>query len=175
MSVSRKQLTLSDRTLITFLYLQVLANEMNLQQTVIHQASQALNCCTDEEHGKGSQVEAEAQRLLLVASRSILPSYSTLLSKVYTCWFGCFVILRFLGVVLKLEFLFSIHPAERREALKAELDRLKGDPTGQKKAPAGPDCTSISASKGCITLQELRLPLKADFVCSTANRPGTIT
>lgn len=41
---------------------------MNLQQTVIHQASQALNCCTDEEHGKGSQVEAEAERLLLVAS-----------------------------------------------------------------------------------------------------------
>lgn len=44
---------------------------MNLQQTVIHQASQALNCCTDEEHGKGSQVEAEAERLLLVASEFI--------------------------------------------------------------------------------------------------------
>lgn len=48
---------------------QVLSNEMNLQQTVIHQASQALNCCTDEEHGKGSQVEAEAERLLLIASK----------------------------------------------------------------------------------------------------------
>lgn len=48
--------------------MQVLTNEINLQQTVIHQASQALNCCTDEEHGKGSQVEAEAERLLLVAS-----------------------------------------------------------------------------------------------------------
>lgn len=52
---------------------------MNLQQTVIHQASQALNCCTDEEHGKGSQVEAEAQRLLLVASESIQPTYTALL------------------------------------------------------------------------------------------------
>ncbi|KAE8282366.1 Anillin [Larimichthys crocea] len=60
--------------------MKILTNEMNLQQTVIHQASQALNCCTDEEHGKGSQVEAEAERLLLVAT-------------------------------------------ERREALKAELDR----------------------------------------------------
>lgn len=50
---------------------QILTNEMNLQQTVIHQASQALNCCTDEEHGKGSQVEAEAERLLLVASEFI--------------------------------------------------------------------------------------------------------
>nr|XP_046273942.1 anillin isoform X2 [Scatophagus argus] len=108
--------------------MKILTNEMNLQQTVIHQASQALNCCTDEEHGKGSQVEAEAQRLLLVAT-------------------------------------------ERREALKAELDRLKGDPTGQKRAPAAPEPTAVSASKGSITLQELRLPLKADFVCSTANKP----
>uniref|UniRef100_A0A8C4EFL4 Anillin n=1 Tax=Dicentrarchus labrax TaxID=13489 RepID=A0A8C4EFL4_DICLA len=110
--------------------MKILANELNLQQTVIHQASQALNCCTDEEHGKGSQVEAEAQRLLLVAT-------------------------------------------ERREALKAELDRLKGDPTGQKKAPAAPEPSSMSASKGSITLQELRLPLKADFACSTANKPVT--
>lgn len=108
--------------------MKVLTSEMNLQQTVIHQASQALNCCTDEEHGKGSQVEAEAQRLLLVAT-------------------------------------------ERREALKAELDSLKGAPAGQRKAPAASDPASISASKGSITLQELRLPLKADFVCSTANRP----
>ncbi|XP_035798132.2 anillin isoform X2 [Amphiprion ocellaris] len=108
--------------------MKILTNEMNLQQTVIHQASQALNCCTDEEHGKGSQVEAEAERLLLVAT-------------------------------------------ERREALKAELDRLKGDPAGQKKTSAAPEPTSMSASKGSISLQELRLPLKADFVCSTANKP----
>ncbi|XP_049890948.1 anillin isoform X1 [Epinephelus moara] len=108
--------------------MKILTNEMNLQQTVIHQASQALNCCTDEEHGKGSQVEAEAERLLLVAT-------------------------------------------ERREALKAELDRLKGDPTGQKKASAAPEPAGMSASKGSITLQELRLPLKADFVCSIANKP----
>lgn len=108
--------------------MKMLTNEMNLQQTVIHQASQALNCCTDEEHGKGSQVEAEAQRLLLVAT-------------------------------------------ERREALKAELDRLKGDPTGKKTSSAAPEPNAMSASKGSITLQELRLPLKADFVCSTANKP----
>ncbi|XP_038580935.1 anillin isoform X2 [Micropterus salmoides] len=110
--------------------MKILTNEMNLQQTVIHQASQALNCCTDEEHGKGSQVEAEAERLLLVAT-------------------------------------------ERREALKVELERLKGDPTGQKKASVAPEPTSMSASKGSITLQELRLPLKADFVCSTANKPDS--
>ncbi|KAM9306378.1 anillin [Pholidichthys leucotaenia] len=108
--------------------MKILTNEINLQQTVIHQASQALNCCTDEEHGKGSQVEAEAERLLLVAT-------------------------------------------EKREALKAELDRLKGDPAGQKRAPAATEPAGVSASKGSITLQEFRLPLKADFVCSTANKP----
>ncbi|XP_029920164.1 anillin isoform X2 [Myripristis murdjan] len=113
--------------------MKILTSEMNLQQTVIHQASQALSCCTDEEHGKGSQVEAEAERLLLVAT-------------------------------------------ERRVALKAELDRLKGEgPAGQRKAPVGsskaPENIGVSASKGSISLHELRLPLKADFICSTANKP----
>ncbi|XP_077405542.1 anillin [Vanacampus margaritifer] len=112
--------------------LKVLTNEMNLQQTIIHQASQALNCCTDEEHGKGSQVEAEAERLLLVAT-------------------------------------------EKREAIKAELQHLKGEgPASQKKYPSVSEPTSISASKGSICLQDLRLPLKADFVCSTANRPESV-
>ncbi|XP_061885377.1 anillin isoform X2 [Entelurus aequoreus] len=109
--------------------IKLLTNEMNLQQTIIHQASQALNCCTDEEHGKGSQVEAEAERLLIVATK-------------------------------------------KREALKTELQCLKGEnPAGQKKnlQPAG-----ISASKGSITLQELRLPLKADFVCAIANKPESV-
>lgn len=36
---------------------------------MIYQASQALNCCVDEEHGKGSLEEAEAERLLLIASK----------------------------------------------------------------------------------------------------------
>ncbi|XP_019712848.1 anillin isoform X1 [Hippocampus comes] len=112
--------------------LKILTNEMNLQQTVIHQASQALNCCTDEEHGKGSQVEAEAERLLLVAT-------------------------------------------EKREALKTELQRLKGEgPAGQKKTPLVSKPTGISASRGSICLQEIRLPLKADFVCATANKPESM-
>ncbi|CAL9691141.1 unnamed protein product [Knipowitschia caucasica] len=108
--------------------MKVLTSEMTMQQTVIHQASQALNCCTDEEHGKGSQVEAEAERLLLVAT-------------------------------------------EKREVLKAELDRLKGDPSAQKKAAALTEGSGLLASRGSLTLHELRLPLKADFVCSTANKP----
>ncbi|XP_046691278.1 anillin isoform X1 [Silurus meridionalis] len=110
--------------------MQVLSNEMSLQQTVIHQASQALNCCTDEDHGKGSQVEAEAERLLLIAT-------------------------------------------EKRVALKAELDQLKAEgPTVQKKSSSkAQDDMGVPPSKGSITLHDLRLPLKADFVCSSANRP----
>ncbi|XP_063041731.1 anillin isoform X2 [Engraulis encrasicolus] len=105
-----------------------LTNELNLQQTVIHQASQALNCCTDEEHGKGSQVEAEAERLLLIAT-------------------------------------------ERRVALKAELERVKAAGPGVDQRGGPGEGASATASKGSISLLELRLPLKADFVCSTANRP----
>ncbi|CAL8297287.1 unnamed protein product [Lota lota] len=113
--------------------MKALTSDMNMQQTVIHQASQALNCCTDEEHGKGSPVEAEAQRLLLVAT-------------------------------------------EKRLALKAELERLKGEgPAGQRRGAAGPSRApqdmGVPASKGSITLQELRLPLKADYVCAAANKP----
>lgn len=63
---------------------------------------------------------------------------------------------------------------ERREALKAELDQLRAGGPGQKKAPAATESAGMLASKGSITLQELRLPLKADFVCSTANKPGTL-
>uniref|UniRef100_A0A671N9V1 Anillin n=1 Tax=Sinocyclocheilus anshuiensis TaxID=1608454 RepID=A0A671N9V1_9TELE len=110
--------------------MKMLTNEMNLQQTVIHQASQALNCCTDEEHGKGSQVEAEAERLLLIAT-------------------------------------------ERRAALKVDLDQLKAEgPTAQKKSTSSAQVDmGLPASKGSISLLELRLPLKADFICSSANKP----
>ncbi|XP_029023239.1 anillin isoform X2 [Betta splendens] len=108
--------------------IKILTNEINLQQTVIHQASQALNCCTDEEHGKGSQVEAEAERLLLVATA-------------------------------------------KREALKTELERLKGDPKEHRREPEALEPCRVSPSRGLVTLHEFRLPLKADFVCSIANKP----
>ncbi|KAA0715178.1 Anillin [Triplophysa tibetana] len=36
-------------------------------QTIITQTLQALSCCSDEEHGKGSMQEAEAEKLLLVS------------------------------------------------------------------------------------------------------------
>ncbi|TKC34172.1 hypothetical protein EI555_008560, partial [Monodon monoceros] len=108
--------------------MQELNNEINLQQTVIYQASQALNCCVDEDHGKGSLEEAEAERLLLIAT-------------------------------------------EKRTLLIDELNKLKNEGP-QRKNKAGPISQSeFVPSKGSITLSEIRLPLKADFVCSTVQKP----
>ncbi|KAM9351950.1 anillin, actin binding protein 2 [Symphorus nematophorus] len=44
-----------------------LNEEAGKLQTVINQTLQALSCCTDEEHGRGSLEEAEAEKLLLVS------------------------------------------------------------------------------------------------------------
>ncbi|XP_039718686.1 anillin isoform X2 [Pteropus medius] len=108
--------------------MQELNNEINLQQTVIYQTSQALNCCVDEEHGKGSLEEAEAERLLLIAT-------------------------------------------EKRTLLLDDLNKLKNEGP-QRKNKAGPIAQSeFVPSKGSVTLSEIRLPLKADFVCSTVQKP----
>ncbi|KAK4825752.1 hypothetical protein QYF61_002235 [Mycteria americana] len=107
--------------------MQELNNEINMQQTVIHQASQALNCCFDEEHGKGSQQEAEAERLLLLAT-------------------------------------------EKRTALLEELNKLKSEgPHRRNKAVS--TSTEFAPSRGSVSISEMRLPLKADFVCGTVQKP----
>ncbi|XP_078607192.1 anillin-like isoform X1 [Branchiostoma floridae x Branchiostoma japonicum] len=46
-----------------------LMEQVASQQTIVHQASQALNVCRDAEHGKGSAEEVEAERLLLIATQ----------------------------------------------------------------------------------------------------------
>ncbi|NXQ18600.1 ANLN protein, partial [Peucedramus taeniatus] len=108
--------------------MQELNNEINMQQTVIYQASQALNCCFDEEHGKGSQEEAEAERLLLFAT-------------------------------------------EKRTALLEELNKLKSEGPHYKRNKAAPTSTEFAPSRGSVSISEIRLPLKADFVCGTVQKP----
>ncbi|KAM5156740.1 anillin [Mantella aurantiaca] len=105
--------------------LKILNNEINLQQTVIHQASQALNCCVDEEHGKGTQTEAEAERLLLFAT-------------------------------------------EKRAVLLAEINKLKSDGPPKRQQPSAHESTP---SRGLISISEIFLPIKPDFICSTSQRP----
>ncbi|XP_058301669.1 anillin isoform X4 [Hylobates moloch] len=108
--------------------MQELSNEINMQQTVIYQASQALNCCVDEEHGKGSLEEAEAERLLLIAT-------------------------------------------EKRTLLIDELNKLKSEGPQRKNKASPVSQSEFMPSKGSVTLSEIRLPLKADFVCSTVQKP----
>ncbi|NXR00280.1 ANLN protein, partial [Sagittarius serpentarius] len=108
--------------------MQELNNEINMQQTVIHQASQALNCCFDEEHGKGSQEEAEAERLLLLAT-------------------------------------------EKRTALLEELNKLKSEGPHSKRNKAASTSTEFAPSRGSVSISEMRLPLKADFICGTVQKP----
>ncbi|EPQ08880.1 Actin-binding protein anillin [Myotis brandtii] len=112
--------------------MQELNNEINLQQTVIYQASQALNCCVDEEHGKGSLEEAEAERLLLIAT-------------------------------------------EKRTLLIDELNKLKSEGSQRKNKAGLLSQSEFVPSKGSVTLSEIRLPLKADFVCSTVQKPDAAT
>ncbi|NXF80627.1 ANLN protein, partial [Sclerurus mexicanus] len=108
--------------------MQELNNEINMQQTVIYQASQALNCCFDEEHGKGSQEEAEAERLLLLAT-------------------------------------------EKRTALLEELNKLKSEGPHNKRNKGASTSTEFAPSRGSVSISEMRLPLKADFVCGTVQKP----
>jgi len=49
--------------------------DVQQQQRVIQQASAALNCCYDAQHGKGSITEVEAEKLLLIASQSLRSSF----------------------------------------------------------------------------------------------------
>ncbi|XP_035175131.1 anillin [Oxyura jamaicensis] len=108
--------------------MQELNNEINMQQTVIYQASQALNCCFDEEHGKGSQEEAEAERLLLLAT-------------------------------------------EKRTALLEELSKLKSEGPLLKRNKAASTSLEFTPSRGSVSISEMRLPLKADFICGTVQKP----
>ncbi|XP_031198882.1 anillin isoform X2 [Mastomys coucha] len=108
--------------------MQELNNDINLQQTVIYQASQALNCCVDEEHGKGSLEEAEAERLLLIAT-------------------------------------------EKRALLIDELNKLKSEGPQRRNKTSVISQSEFVPSKGSVTLSEICLPLKADFVCSTVQKP----
>lgn len=59
------------RSMLTFFKWLTVSQALNEEavklQTVINQTLQALSCCTDEEHGRGSLEEAEAEKLLLVS------------------------------------------------------------------------------------------------------------
>lgn len=61
--------------------------------------------------------------------------------------------------------------AEKRTVLLEELNKLKNEGPQSKKNKAG-SVSGLSPSRGSVTLSEMCLPLKADFVCGTAQKPG---
>ncbi|MED6248709.1 hypothetical protein ATANTOWER_003890, partial [Ataeniobius toweri] len=108
-----------------------LNEEAGKLQTVINQTLQALSCCTDEEHGRGSLEEAEAEKLLLVS-------------------------------------------CEKRSALLAEVARLREERNLQCEEAAKEDTDYVSqqACRGTLSITNIQLPLKVEFVCSSHSRAG---
>nr|XP_046251348.1 anillin isoform X12 [Scatophagus argus] len=108
-----------------------LNEEAGKLQTVINQTLQALSCCTDEEHGRGSLEEAEAEKLLLVS-------------------------------------------CEKRSALLAEVIRLREERSSESEEAAGEDRDHISQQpcRGTVSISNIQLPLKVEFVCSSHSRTG---
>ncbi|KAM9480887.1 anillin, actin binding protein 2 isoform 1-T1 [Clarias gariepinus] len=98
--------------------IKALSDEASKLQTVINQTLQALSCCSDEQHGKGSLQEAEAEKLLLVSS-------------------------------------------EKRAALLAEISRLREGGAGRE-----PDANRLQPCRGTVSINNIQLPLKVEFVCS---------
>lgn len=104
-----------------------LNEEAGKLQTVISQTLQALSCCIDEEHGRGSLEEAEAEKLLLVS-------------------------------------------CEKRSALLAEVARLRAERSSE----SGEDGlhSSLQPCRGTVSISNIQLPLKVEFVCSSHNKSG---
>ncbi|XP_067853764.1 anillin-like isoform X2 [Heptranchias perlo] len=109
--------------------IKILNDEINRLHSIMHQASQALKCCTDEEHGKGSREEAEAERHLLIAS-------------------------------------------EKRIALLTELNRMKGEGNAVSRGETTELTNGLEPCRGTVSISDLRLPLKAEFVCSALRKQG---
>ncbi|XP_041693197.1 anillin isoform X6 [Coregonus clupeaformis] len=65
--VSRRAAVKSQPCVNTKERIMILNEDAAKLQTVINQTLQALSCCTDEDHGRGSLEEAEADKLLLVS------------------------------------------------------------------------------------------------------------
>uniref|UniRef100_A0A3Q3AYE7 Anillin, actin binding protein 2 n=1 Tax=Kryptolebias marmoratus TaxID=37003 RepID=A0A3Q3AYE7_KRYMA len=108
-----------------------LNEEASKLQTVINQTLQALSCCTDEEHGRGSLEEAEAEKLLLVS-------------------------------------------CEKRSALLAEVARLREERSSESEEATKKDTEYISQQpcRGTLSITNIQLPLKVEFVCTSQNRTG---
>lgn len=72
-----------DETMLVQEKVKRLLDEVCKQQTIIGQASQALNLCSSTIEFNGSQEQVEGERLLLIASNFIVFYYITILIKTF--------------------------------------------------------------------------------------------
>jgi len=65
-----------------------------------------------------------------------------------------------------------LYAAEKRAALLEELNKLKSEGPHSGRNKAASTSTEFAPSRGSVSISEMRLPLKADFVCGTVQKPG---
>lgn len=53
-----------------------------------------------------------------------------------------------------------------------ELNKLKSEGPHNKRNKAASTSAEFAPSRGSVSISEMRLPLKADFVCGTVQKPG---
>ncbi|XP_029464620.1 anillin-like isoform X2 [Rhinatrema bivittatum] len=107
--------------------IKALNEEVNALQRIIQQTCHALSFCVDEEHGKGTREEAEAERLLLVSTEKQL------------------------GLLNLLKCL--------KDENTLEEERI-------------PSKSGPKPCRGSITISDIHLPLKVDYVCSAMCHTG---
>ena len=67
---------------------------------------------------------------------------------------------------------YFIFTAEKRALLIDELNKLKSEGPQRRNKTSVISQSEFAPSKGSVTLSEICLPLKADFVCGTAQKTG---
>ncbi len=138
------------------LFFKVLNEEVAKLQTIITQTLQALSCCSDEEHGKGSQQEAEAEKLLLVSSK-----WNRFVIKVcFSTWTSCkslrlhvLIWLLFVGLIQ----VRSEQPYWQRSAGWERVSLVNRTPRMYLCSPA--EVQSASAASSCHSKWSLCAPL----------------
>lgn len=121
-----------------------LTEEVNRQQMVISQASQALNLCNATPEFSGSTEQVEAEKLLLLASK-------------------CGNIFVFFLHASRVFCFFFI--ANRRQAALHEIQRLKVEGTLRTQSQ---HAQNLPLEKGSLTITNITLPLKREYVRALA-------
>lgn len=64
---------------------------------------------------------------------------------------------------------------EKRSALLAEVARLREERSSESGEAAGKegDFNSLQPCRGTVSISNIQLPLKVEFVCSSHSKPGT--